>query len=107
LKKLTRANNFLSRLRADESGQDLIDYALMVGFVAVAAGAIMPGIVNSVLFTFAKAKAIFLNNARPHLEQVLPILQSEEDASFWRLVFAVMAFAILGVFVLRRKRQAE
>ena len=27
----------------DDSGQDLIEYALMAGFVAVAAGAIMPG----------------------------------------------------------------
>jgi pilus assembly protein Flp/PilA len=28
----------------DTRGQDLIEYALMAGFVAVAAGAIMPGI---------------------------------------------------------------
>ena len=28
----------------DTKGQDLIEYALMAGFVAVAAGAIMPGV---------------------------------------------------------------
>jgi len=30
----------------DTRGQDLIEYALMAGFVAVAAGAVMPGIVQ-------------------------------------------------------------
>jgi Flp pilus assembly pilin Flp len=32
----------------ERRGQDLIEYALMVGFVAVAAGAIMPGISTSI-----------------------------------------------------------
>ena len=32
------------RLMKDTRGQDLIEYALMAGFVAVAAGAIMPGV---------------------------------------------------------------
>lgn len=31
----------------DKRGQDLIEYALMAGFVAVAAGAIMPGVATS------------------------------------------------------------
>jgi Flp pilus assembly pilin Flp len=35
-------------------GQDLIEYALMAGFVAVAAGAIMPNIATSVFHIFAK-----------------------------------------------------
>jgi Flp pilus assembly pilin Flp len=33
-----------ARVWADIKGQDLIEYALMAGFVAVAAGAIMPGV---------------------------------------------------------------
>jgi len=33
---------FGSRLWKDQRGQDLIEYALLVGFVAVAAGAVMP-----------------------------------------------------------------
>src|SRR5438445_635336 len=32
----------------DTRGQDLIEYALMAGFVAVAAGAIMPGVASSI-----------------------------------------------------------
>jgi Flp pilus assembly pilin Flp len=47
-------NRFFSLLNwRDGRGQDLIEYALMAGFVAVAAGAIMPAVVNqiSVIFT--------------------------------------------------------
>lgn len=36
--------NLVSMIVKDERGQDLIEYALMAGFVAVAAGAIVPGI---------------------------------------------------------------
>ena len=32
----------------DDRGQDLIEYALMAGFVAVAAGAIMPGVSSNI-----------------------------------------------------------
>ena len=35
-------------------GQDLIEYALMAGFVAVAAGAIMPGVSTSISTIFSK-----------------------------------------------------
>jgi pilus assembly protein Flp/PilA len=38
----------------DTRGQDLIEYALMAGFVAVAAGAIMPGVSNSISSIFSK-----------------------------------------------------
>ena len=38
----------------DERGQDLIEYALMAGFVAVAAGAIMPDVATSISTIFSK-----------------------------------------------------
>ncbi len=38
----------------DDRGQDLIEYALMAGFVAVAAGAIMPGVSTSISTIFSK-----------------------------------------------------
>lgn len=38
----------------DNKGQDLIEYALMAGFVAVAAGAIMPGVSESISTIFSK-----------------------------------------------------
>ncbi|MGD0301363.1 MAG: Flp family type IVb pilin [Bryobacteraceae bacterium] len=48
--------NLLWKLRiwTDEHGQDLIEYALMAGFVAVSAGAIMPGVATSISKIFSK-----------------------------------------------------
>jgi Flp pilus assembly pilin Flp len=42
----------------DERGQDLIEYALMAGFVAVAAGAIMPGVASSISKIFSKVSSV-------------------------------------------------
>jgi pilus assembly protein Flp/PilA len=42
------------RIIKDTKGQDLIEYALMAGFVAVAAGAIMPGVATSISTIFSK-----------------------------------------------------
>jgi len=41
----------------DKQGQDLIEYALMAGFVAVAAGAIMPNVADQVTTIFSKVNA--------------------------------------------------
>ena len=35
-------------------GQDLIEYALMAGFVAVSAGALMPGVADSINIIMSK-----------------------------------------------------
>jgi Flp pilus assembly pilin Flp len=45
----------------DEHGQDLIEYALMAGFVAVAAGAIMPGVARSISTIFSKVASVMSN----------------------------------------------
>jgi Flp pilus assembly pilin Flp len=42
----------------DRRGQDLIEYALMAGFVAVAAGAIMPGVATSISSIFSKVASV-------------------------------------------------
>ena len=42
------------RIWFDNDGQDLIEYALMAGFVAVAAGTIMPTVAVSVSKIFSK-----------------------------------------------------
>ncbi len=44
-------------------GQDLIEYALMAGFVAVAAGAIMPGVSKSISTIFSKVASVMTNAA--------------------------------------------
>ena len=48
--------NLFLKLKAlhDTRGQDLIEYALMAGFVAVAAGAVMPGVASSISTIFSK-----------------------------------------------------
>ncbi len=47
----------------DTRGQDLIEYALMAGFVAVAAGAIMPGVADSINTVFSKVNSIMIQAA--------------------------------------------
>ena len=47
----------------DRKGQDLIEYALMAGFVAVAAGAIMPGISTDISTIFSKVSSSMSNAA--------------------------------------------
>ncbi len=42
----------------DTKGQDLIEYALMAGFVAVAAGAIMPNVSASISTIFSKIGSV-------------------------------------------------
>jgi pilus assembly protein Flp/PilA len=54
-KQMTAVLNAIVKLKvwSDNQGQDLIEYALMAGFVAVAAGAIMPGIATSISTIFS------------------------------------------------------
>ena len=51
------------RIWKDTRGQDLIEYALMAGFVAVAAGAIMPGVATSISTIFSKISNAMSNAA--------------------------------------------
>jgi len=51
------------RLWRDRQGQDLIEYALMAGFVAVAAGAIMPGVANSISKIFSQVASVMTRSA--------------------------------------------
>jgi pilus assembly protein Flp/PilA len=55
--------NLYRRLRifADTRGQDLIEYALMAGFVAVAAGAIMPNVATSISTIFSQIGSVMTN----------------------------------------------
>jgi Flp pilus assembly pilin Flp len=51
------------RLWKDHRGQDLIEYALMAGFVAVSAGAIMPGVASSINIVFSKVNSVMIKAA--------------------------------------------
>jgi Flp pilus assembly pilin Flp len=47
----------------NKRGQDLIEYALMAGFVAVSAGAIMPNIANSISIIFSAVASVMTGAA--------------------------------------------
>ncbi|MGP0075466.1 MAG: Flp family type IVb pilin [Bryobacteraceae bacterium] len=62
---MTRIMNLVLKLQVwkDTRGQDLIEYTLMAGFVAVAAGAIMPGVTSSISTIFSKVSSVMANAA--------------------------------------------
>jgi Flp pilus assembly pilin Flp len=51
------------RIWLDIKGQDLIEYALMAGFVAVSAGAIMPGVASSISVIFSQIASVMTGAA--------------------------------------------
>lgn len=57
---MKKLNNMILKLQVikDTRGQDLIEYALMAGFVAVAAGAIVPGVAESIRQIFNKVSSV-------------------------------------------------
>jgi pilus assembly protein Flp/PilA len=59
-RKMKQITNLVWKLRIwkDTRGQDLIEYALMAGFVAVAAGAIMPNVASSISTIFSKISSV-------------------------------------------------
>ena len=62
MKKLNRLI-IKAQIWKDSKGQDLIEYALMAGFVAVAAGAIVPGVATSMKNIFTKINSILASSA--------------------------------------------
>lgn len=48
----------LVKLAKETRGQDLIEYALMAGFVAVAAGAVMPTVTTSISTIFSQVSSV-------------------------------------------------
>ena len=54
----------LRPLCRDVRAQDLIEYALMAGFVATAAGAIMPSVATSISAIFSKVAFVMADASR-------------------------------------------
>jgi len=44
----------------DRQGQDLIEYALLAGFIAVGAVAVMPGIASSIDIVYSKVNSVMI-----------------------------------------------
>lgn len=62
---MTMLTRFVLKMKVwkDTAGQDLIEYALMAGFVAVAAGAIMPGVAESINTIFTRVNSVMTKAA--------------------------------------------
>jgi len=62
---MQKLNNLVWNLRIvrDTKGQDLVEYALMAGFVAVAAGAIMPNVARSISVIFSQIASVMTGAA--------------------------------------------
>ena len=54
---------FFRSIIAGERGQDLIEYAMMAGFVSLSAAAPMPGIATSIGTVFSQVSSVVSNAA--------------------------------------------
>jgi pilus assembly protein Flp/PilA len=52
----------LQKLLREETGQDLIEYALLGGFVSVAVGAVFPYLAGQIGTILSKAKSVLDNS---------------------------------------------
>ena len=62
MKNITKAL-IAMKIWREKNGQDLIEYALMAGFVAVAAGALMPTVSSSISTVFSKISSVMAGAA--------------------------------------------
>lgn len=53
----------MRRFWRETEGQDLIEYALMAGFVALAAAALMPNVTSSISTIFSKINSLLSSAA--------------------------------------------
>ena len=55
---MNKIKSLIIRLLHDKKGQDMVEYALLAGFIAVAAGAILPGISDDISQIFSKMGSV-------------------------------------------------
>ncbi len=61
---MRRAFLWIRRVSQDEKGQDLVEYALLAAFIAVAAGWFMPQIADGISLIFSKMRSTVNNVAQ-------------------------------------------
>ena len=55
---MSKIQLIIARLFQDGKGQDLVEYALLAGFIAVAAGALLPPIADSISTIFSRMASV-------------------------------------------------
>ncbi len=78
-------HKIMEKLARDNRGQDMIEYALAVGFVCVAIGAIMPGVAA----------------------QLSRWTTADFGTEMVRIICAVLAALFLALIMMRRKQGTE
>lgn len=61
---MLRLQLVIVQLVKDLKGQDMVEYALLAGFIAVAAGALLPGISDSIITIFSRMASLVAAAAR-------------------------------------------
>ena len=57
---MSKLYSFVLRVARDEAAQDLVEYALLLGFIAVATGAFLPNVANGISTIFSKMSSLVL-----------------------------------------------
>ncbi len=57
---MSKLYSFVLRVARDEAAQDLVEYALLLGFIAVAAGAFLPNVAEGISTIFSKMSSLTL-----------------------------------------------
>ena len=55
---MEKLKQLIVRLMNDEKGQDMVEYALLAGFIAVAAGAILPAVSTDISTIFSRMASV-------------------------------------------------
>jgi pilus assembly protein Flp/PilA len=55
---MLKIQQLIVRLVQNRKGQDMVEYALLAGFIAVAAGALLPGISDSISTIFSRMASV-------------------------------------------------
>ena len=55
---MDKLHRLVIRLIHDDKGQDMVEYALLAGFIAVAAGALLPPVADSVSIIFSRMGSV-------------------------------------------------
>ena len=55
---MNRLSHFVLRLIQEERAQDMVEYALLAGFIAVAAGAVLPPVSESLSTIFSRMGSV-------------------------------------------------
>ena len=57
---MSKLYSFVLRVARDEAAQDLVEYALLLGFIAIAAGAFLPNVAEGISTIFSKMSSLVL-----------------------------------------------